>query len=113
MSRNNHYTTPIHELLLDIDTRMYKIFSELKVSKVLEALLKEELIDENYFDHISFFFGKSINKRDHDLILELKLRHSSPYDYHMDKIKLHVKDIPDKCYSSVSILNIQMMDCIC
>lgn len=91
----------------------HKIFSELKVSKMLEAFLKEGLINEDYFDYISFFFGKSINKHDHDFILELKLRHSLPYDYHIDKIELCVKNIPDKCYNDVSILNIQVVDYIC
>ena len=113
LSRNNHYATPIHDLLLDIDMQTHKIFSELKVSKMLEAFLKEGLINEDYFDYISFFFGKSINKHDHDFILELKLRHSLPYDYHIDKIELCVKNIPDKCYNDVSILNIQVVDCIC
>lgn len=113
LSRNNHNATPIHELLLDIDMQTHKIFSELKVSKMLEAFLKEGLINEDYFDYISFFFGKSINKHDHDFILELKLRHSLPYDYHIDKIELCVKNIPDKCYNDVSILNIQVVDCIC
>ena len=113
LSRNNHYATPIHELLLDIDMQTHKIFSELKVSKMLEAFLKEGLINEDYFDYISFFFGKSINKHDHDFILELKLRHSLPYDYYIDKIELCVKNIPDKCYNDVSILNIQVVDCIC
>lgn len=113
LSRNNHYATPIHELLLDIDMQTHKIFSELKVSKMLEAFLKEGLINEDYFDYISFFFGKSINKHDHDFILELKLRHSLPYDYHIDKIELCVKNIPDKCYNDVSILNIQVVDYIC
>lgn len=113
LSRNNHYATPIQELLLDVDMQTHKIFSELNVSKMLEFFLKEGLINEDYFDYISFFFGRSINRHDHDFILELKLRHSLPYDYHIDKIELCVKNIPDKCYNDVSILNIQVVDCIC
>ena len=69
LSRNNHYATPIQELLLDVDMQTHKIFSELNVSKMLEVFLKEGLINEDYFDYISFFFGKSINKHDHDFIL--------------------------------------------
>ena len=113
LSRNNHYATPIQELLLDVDMQTHKIFSELNVSKMLEVFLKEGLINEDYFDYISFFFGKSINKHDHDFILELKLRHSLPYDYHIDNVGQCVKNIPDKCYNDVSILNIQVVDCIC
>lgn len=112
LSRNNHYATPIKELLLDVDMQTHKIFDGLKVSKMLEAFLKEGLINEDYFDYISFFFGKSINKHDHDFILELKLRHSLPYDYHIDKVGQCVKNIPDKCYNDVSILNIQVVDYI-
>ena len=58
LSRNNHYATPIQELLLDVDMQTHKIFSELNVSKMLEVFLKEGLINEDYFDYISFFFGK-------------------------------------------------------
>lgn len=112
LSRNNHYATPIKELLHDVDMQTHKIFYQLKVSKMLEAFLKEGLINEDYFDYISFFFGKSINKHDHDFILELKLRHSLPYDYHIDKVGQCVKNIPDKCYNDVSILNIQVVDYI-
>lgn len=55
LSRNNHYATPIQELLLDVDMQTHKIFSELNVSKMLEVFLKEGLINEDYFDYISFF----------------------------------------------------------
>lgn len=113
LSRNNHYATPIQDLLLDVDMQTNKIFSKLKVPKMLESFLKEGLINEDYFDYISFFFGKSINKHDHDFILELKLRHSLPYDYHIDKIEQCVRNIPDKCYNDISILNIQIVDYIC
>ena len=113
LSRNSHYATPIQELLQDIDMQNHKIFNGLNVSKMLESFLKEELINEDYFDYISFFFGKSINKHDHDFILELKLRHSLPYDYPIDKAEQCVKNIPDKCYNDISILNIQVVDYIC
>ena len=56
LSRNNHYATPIKELLHDVDMQTHKIFDQLKVSKMLEAFLKEGLINEDYFDYISFFF---------------------------------------------------------
>ena len=113
LSRNSHYATPIQELLQDIDMQNHKIFNGLNVSKMLESFLKEGLINEDYFDYISFFFGKSINKHDHDFILELKLRHSLPYDYPIDKVVQCVKNIPDKCYNDISILNIQVIDYIC
>lgn len=113
LSRNSHYATPIQELLQDIDMQKHKIFNGLNISKMLESFLKEGLINEDYFDYISFFFGKSINKHDHDFILELKLRHSLPYDYLIDKIEQCIKNIPDKCYNDVSILNIQVVDYIC
>lgn len=45
LSRNNHYATPIKELLQDIDIQTHKIFNQLKVSKMLEAFLKEGFIN--------------------------------------------------------------------
>lgn len=113
LSRNNHYATPIQELLRDIDMQKHAVFNGLNVPKMLESFMKEGFINEDYFDYISFFFGKSINKHDHDFILELKLKHSLPYNYPIDKVEQCVKNIPDKCYSEVSILNIQVVDYIC
>lgn len=113
LSRNNHYATPIQELLQNIDVQEHAIFKGMTVPKMLESFLKEGLINEDYFDYISFFFGKSITKHDHDFVLDLKLRHSLQYDYPIDNAELCVKNIPDKCYNDVSILNIQIVDYIC
>lgn len=60
LSRNNHYAIPIQELLLDVDMQTHKIFSELNVSKMLESFLKEGLINEDYFDYISFFLESQL-----------------------------------------------------
>lgn len=113
LSRNNHYATPIQELLQNIDMQEHAIFDGINISKMLESFLKEGLINEDYFDYISFFFGKSITKHDHDFVLDLKLRHSLQYDYQIDNAELCVKNIPDKYYNEVSILNIQVVDYIC
>ena len=113
LSRNNHYAIPIQKLLQNIDMQKHAIFKGMAVPKMLESFLKEGLINEDYFDYISFFFGKSINKHDHDFILELKLRHCLLYDHPIDNAEQCVKNIPDKCYNDVSILNIQILDYIC
>lgn len=113
LSRNNYYSTSIQELLRDIDMQKHDIFKGLNVSKMLESFLKDGLINEDYFDYISYFFGVSIDKHDHDFILELKLKHTLPYDYQINKVEQCVKKIPDKCYNEACILNVQVVDYIC
>ena len=113
LSRNNHYAIPIQELLQNIDMRTHLAFKGLNISNMLESFLKEGLINEDYFDYISFFFGKSITQHDHNFILELKLKHALPYNYPIDQVERCAKNIPDKYYNEPSILNIQVADYIC
>lgn len=113
LSRNNHYAIPIQELLQNIDMRTHLAFKGLNISNMLESFLKEGLINEDYFDYISFFFGKSITQHDHNFILELKLKHALPYNYPIDQVERCAKNIPDKYYNEPSILNIQVVDYIC
>lgn len=111
--RNNYYMTPIKQLLEGVDMQNHVHFNVLKVPKMLESFLKDGLINEDYFDYISFFFGNSINKSDHDFILELKLGHSMSYDYQIEKVDHCVKNIPLNYYDKECILNIQIVDHIC
>lgn len=113
LSRNNHYATPIQQLLRDINMQEHDLFKGINVPKMLESFLKEGLINEDYFDYISFFFGKSINKHDHDFVMEMKLGHLKPYNYPIDKVDQCIKNIPQKSYNSITILNIQIVDYIC
>lgn len=113
LSCNNHYTIPVQELLKDIDMRTHPAFKGLHVSNMLESFLKEGLINEDYFDYISFFFGKSITQHDHNFILEVKLKHALPYNHPIDQVERCIKNIPAKCYNEPSILNIQVVDYIC
>lgn len=111
--RNNYYMTPIKQLLEGVDMQTHELFKDVKVPKMLESFLKDGLINEDYFDYISFFFGNSINKSDHDFILELKLGHSMSYDYQIEKVDQCVKNIPLNYYDKECILNIQIVDYIC
>ncbi|MEE1259390.1 MAG: P-loop NTPase fold protein [Paludibacteraceae bacterium] len=111
--RNNHYMTPIKLLLEGIDMQKHELFREVKVPKMLESFLKEGLINEDYFDYISFFFGNSISRSDHDFVLELKLDHSMPYNYPIEKVDQCVKNIPLNYYDKECVLNIQIVDYIC
>jgi len=111
--RNNYYMTPVKQLLEGVDMQTHELFRDEKVPKMLESFLKDGLINEDYFDYISFYFGKSVDKKDHDFILELKLNHPYPYDYPINNVEMCIKNIPQNCYNNESVLNIQIVDYIC
>lgn len=111
--RDNHYATPIKKLLEEINMQEHDCFKEINVPTMLESFLKDGLINEDYFDYISFYFGKSVDKKDHDFILELKLNHPYPYDYPINNVEMCIKNIPQNCYNNESVLNIQIVDYIC
>lgn len=113
LSKSNIYSIPIRQLISSVDMQKSKIFKKLKISPLLETLLKEGLIDEDYFDYISLFFGESIDKHDHDFVLDVKLGHILPYDYSIDKTEQCIKYIPQRCYNNESILNIKIADYLC
>lgn len=85
-------------------------FMSLKVPKLIEFLVVEGYLDENYYDYISYFYGNFIDAHDWDYVLDLKLGRTHPYDYPINNIEACIKEIPNTVYRKNAILNIALLD---
>ena len=100
----------LSQLMREVDYSSLPEYSSLEVPPIIEYLVVQGYIDENYYDYISYFYGGFIDKHDWDFILDLKLNRTHPYDYQINNPEACVKEIPSSVYRSSVILNIQLLD---
>lgn len=100
----------LSQIMREVDYSSMQEYSSLKVPAIIEYLVVQGYIDENYYDYISYFYGNFIDKHDWDFILDLKLNRTHPYDYQINNPEACVKEIPASVYRSSVILNIQLLD---
>lgn len=100
----------LSQLMREVDYSSLPEYSSLEVPPIIEYLVVQGYIDENYYDYISYFYGGFIDKHDWDFILDLKLNRTHPYDYQINNPEACVKEIPGSVYRSSVILNIQLLD---
>lgn len=100
----------LSQIMREIDYTSVPEYISLEVPPIIEYLVVQGYIDENYYDYISYFYGNFIDKHDWDFILDLKLSKGHPYDCHINNVEACVKEIPGFIYRSSAILNIQLLD---
>ena len=100
----------LSQIMREVDYSSLPEYSSLKVPAIIEYLVVQGYIDENYYDYISYFYDNFIDKHDWAFILDLKLNRTHPYDYQINNPEACVKEIPGSVYRSSAILNIQLLD---
>lgn len=85
-------------------------FIELKLPDMVSLFIQRGYIDEDYYDYISYFYEGMVSQSDRSLLLNIKLRRKSPYDYRIDKIDNFVKEIRMDMFEHDAILNNDLLD---
>lgn len=102
--------SPFKNLMTEINLEQDQSYKALKIEPMIESLLKEGYIDENYYDYISFFHGRMISPHDWAFVLDLKNGKNPYYDYSFDNIKSCIDEINIRLYSTKSILNFDILN---
>ena len=110
VSKEDIRSRTLSQIMRDVDYSAMPEYSSLEVPAIIEYLVVQGYIDENYYDYISYFYGNFIDKHDWAFILDLKLNRTHPYDYQINNPEACVKEIPGSVYRSSVILNIQLLD---
>lgn len=100
----------ISQLMNEIDYGSMEEYKKLEVPRLIEYLIVNGYIDENYYDYISYFYANFIDEHDWDFILDMKLNKVHPYDYHINNIEACLTEIPELIYRKNVILNIEIVD---
>lgn len=100
----------LSQLMGSIDYESHEQYKALKVPRLIEFLVVNGYIDENYYDYISYFYDNFVDAHDWDFVLDLKLGKVHPYDYHINSVESCLPEIPSSVYRKSAILNIDILD---
>ncbi len=86
------------------------IYKNIDLSPMQDVFLRRGLIDEEYYDYISYFYEGMVSLADRELLLSIKRQISQPFDSHIDKIANFVKELKPYMFENDAILNIELLD---
>lgn len=78
--------------------------------ELLNILLRQGYIDEDYFDYISLFHEGDLTRADYDFLINIKRQAQNDFDYKLKKIENLVKKIPIFEYEKPFVLNFYLLD---
>lgn len=81
-----------------------------KQKELINLLLRNGYIDEDYLDYISIFYEGSLSKNDHQFLINVKTEKSSEFDYPLQKKENLIKKINKFEFEKQYILNYGLLD---
>lgn len=81
-----------------------------KKRELIDILLKNGYINENYMDYISIFHEGSLSKTDYQFLINVKREISSQFDYVINKREELIKRISIDTFEKKYILNFDIVD---
>lgn len=99
---------PISEL---IKNEVFKISENNdKQNDLIEILLRNGYIDEDYLDYISIFYEGTITKEDNQFLINVKCQKNTEFDFKLNKIDNLIKKINPLYFEKDFILNYSFLD---
>lgn len=100
----------LSDLLSHYGCGQLNLYKDIDLSPMQDVFLRRGLIDEEYYDYISYFYEGMVSLADRELLLSIKRQISQPFDSHIDKISNFVKELKPYMFESDAILNIELLD---
>lgn len=107
-TKNKNKKHKIKELITDGAIELNP--QENKQSELINILLRNGYIDEDYLDYISIFYEGSLSKSDYQFLINVKTQKNSEFDFKLTKIENLVKKINQSEFEKEYILNYSLMD---
>lgn len=85
-------------------------FISLDLSDLMKVFLLNGLIDEDYYDYISYFYPGMLSPADRSYLMNIKLLNEPIYGQHIDNIDVFVKELRASNFGTNSILNVEILD---
>lgn len=101
---------PIKVLLTEYQVGTTKMYEDMKLEPMQDVFIRRGLIDEEYYDYISYFYEGMMSAADREFLLSIKRDISLPFEHPIDKIENFVKELKDYMFESDAILNIKLLD---
>lgn len=99
---------PLKEVLQRNDNA--NLLDSEKQNRLINILLRNGYIDEDYYDYISHFYEGSLTREDKDFLINVKSQVSSDFNYKLNKVENLVKKIKDDYFEKEFVLNYNLLD---
>lgn len=100
---------PLKVLLTEYQVGVTEMYKNIGLAPMQDVFIRRGLIDEEYYDYISYFYEGMMSAADRELLLSIKRDIALPFEYHIDKIDNFVKELKDYMFESDAILNIELL----
>lgn len=81
-----------------------------KQSELINILLRNGYIDENYLDYISIFYEGSLSKADYQFLINVKIQRPSEFDFKLTKTEKLIEKISLFDFEKEYILNFDLVE---
>lgn len=81
-----------------------------KKSDLINILLRNGYIDENYMDYISVFHEGELTKSDYEFLIGIKTEKVTEFDYKLNKTEELIKKINEYAFEKEFVLNYDLVD---
>lgn len=81
-----------------------------KQSELINILLRNGYIDENYLDYISIFYEGSLSKADYQFLINVKIQRPSEFDFKLTKTERLIEKISLFDFEKEYILNFDLVE---
>lgn len=100
-------SVPIRKLIKPLNNEDNSVS---KQEILINVLLRNGYINEDYLDYISIFYEGSISKHDHQFLLNIKAQLASEFDYNLIKIDKLISKINSNDFKESYILNYKLVN---
>lgn len=100
---------PLKVLLTEYQVGATEMYQNIGLAPMQDVFIRRGLIDEEYYDYISYFYEGMMSSTDRELLLSIKRDIALPFEYHINKIENFVNDLKDYMFESDAILNIELL----
>lgn len=95
-----------------LSSRKLSVETKDNKQKLINLLLKNGYIDEDFLDYISLFHEGSLSKNDHTFLLNVKSQIDTDFNHNLDKVENLIKKIHIDDFKRDYILNYKLVDFI-
>ena len=110
ISKEEIRSRSLSQIMQSVEYQTISEYNSLNIPELIEFLVLQGYIDENYYDYISYFYGSFIDAHDWEFVLALKLNRAQPYNHKLNRVEAFINEIPNSVYKTVASLNVLLLD---
>lgn len=109
---DNLSSLPLKQILSEYHCEEYHKVVENEKYRLIDFLLQQGFIEEDYYRYISYFYPGTITPSDHEFLLDLMRRKKYIDSYPLQNVEIIIDQIDGQYFKSEAILNLSLVNYI-